>query len=397
MTGQQGPPRRTTRAGDDSGVTRSQHIIVVLVVLSRLAALAQVAGAVIAARDRYPHLVPVILLAAAVWAESLTLLLTAWRAGRFRPAWVSADVVFNVAGLIAGAELTGTADFASWANFMYPYTVIASIAAGAVLIRLTAVLATALTLAGSYILAAVAVGGGPAWNILPNSSSYLGTILIIWTIAGQFRRFGRDLDRSREEAVAQAVDLDRQREHARQARLLHDRVLQTMETLARDQWIPDTRLRQHVAREATWLRRFVEGQQPDRSSDLASALRAVVDTHRALGLQVELNTAQLDQARPGLPDVLLDALAGAVDEALTNVAKHAGVNAATVHASASGRGIQVSVVDHGRGFTPGLADRLGIRESIKARMTVAGGRAAIESTPGTGTCIELWGPLTQGT
>jgi signal transduction histidine kinase len=282
---------------------------------------------------------------------------------------------------------------------MYPYTVIASIAAGAAFVRLAAALVAAVTLAGSYVLAAVAVGGGPAWNVLPNSSSYLGTVLIIWAVAGQFRSFGRDLDRSHAEAVARAVDLDRQREHARQARMLHDRVLQTLETLARGEWIPDTGLRQHVAREATWLRRFVEGQQPDRSGDLGSALQAVADTHRELGLRVELNMAQFDQARPHLPQSsgeLIDALAGAVDEALTNVTKHAGVDAATVHVSASGRGIEVSVLDHGRGFIPGLADGLGIRESIKARMMVVGGQAVIDSTPGTGTCIELRAPARGG-
>ncbi|MFL6055941.1 MAG: hypothetical protein ACJ72W_24005 [Actinoallomurus sp.] len=45
----------------------------------------------------------------------------------------------------------------------------------------------------------------------------------------------------------------------RQAAILHDRVLQTMEALARGPWIADREFRMWVAEETAWLRALVEG------------------------------------------------------------------------------------------------------------------------------------------
>jgi signal transduction histidine kinase len=56
--------------------------------------------------------------------------------------------------------------------------------------------------------------------------------------------------------------------------------------------------------------------------------------------------------------------------------------------------VTLFVRDRGQGFDPTEipADRRGIAESIRARMTRAGGSATVGSTPGAGTEVELTMP-----
>jgi signal transduction histidine kinase len=63
----------------------------------------------------------------------------------------------------------------------------------------------------------------------------------------------------------------------------------------------------------------------------------------------------------------------------------------TVYAEVEGDRVEVFVRDRGPGFDPARvpADRRGLRESVLGRMERHGGRAAIHSTPGLGTEVEL--------
>lgn len=202
--------------------------------------------------------------------------------------------------------------------------------------------------------------------------------LISWRLANSLRRLSRDLDQARE------------RERARNFRDLHDRVLQTLEIMGREGWVYDDRARQHISREATWLRRRIEDGL-DRPGELVEALRAVADQQAAVGLRVDLNTAGMDGAAP--PAAVTMALVDAAREALTNVRKHAGVDCAVLRAAPAEAGVMVTVLDHGRGFDPAAVTAgLGLRESLGARLREAGGWTHIESAPGAGTYVELWVP-----
>jgi signal transduction histidine kinase len=79
----------------------------------------------------------------------------------------------------------------------------------------------------------------------------------------------------------------------------------------------------------------------------------------------------------------------AAGEAMTNAARHSGADKISVYAE-TGDGVEVWIGDQGSGFDPDAVpdDRLGIRESIIARMQRAGGTAKITSTP-EGTEIHL--------
>ncbi|MFF5011527.1 sensor histidine kinase [Streptomyces phaeochromogenes] len=85
------------------------------------------------------------------------------------------------------------------------------------------------------------------------------------------------------------------------------------------------------------------------------------------------------------------AIFNGVREAVTNVARHAGVREAERRAWAEGDGaVVVELADAGRGFDPESvpARRRGISGSVIGRMHAVGGSATVTSQPGTGTRVQ---------
>jgi len=111
-------------------------------------------------------------------------------------------------------------------------------------------------------------------------------------------------------------------------------------------------------------------------ADLGSALRRTVQSVAELNVRCDLD-GDLD-----VPVPAVEALSAAAGEALRNVAAHAGVRSAMVTARDSqAGGVTVTVSDDGIGFDParvGLAST-GLRNSVQARLSDAGGRAEIIS------------------
>jgi signal transduction histidine kinase len=108
-----------------------------------------------------------------------------------------------------------------------------------------------------------------------------------------------------------------------------------------------------------------------------------------LGVEVTLS------GDPGALELLAadarDALVLAIDQALVNVATHAGTPRAELSVIHSGESVVVTIVDDGVGFDQDAVahDRFGFRESIRGRVEAAGGSARILSKPGHGTSIVL--------
>ncbi len=84
-------------------------------------------------------------------------------------------------------------------------------------------------------------------------------------------------------------------------------------------------------------------------------------------------------------------IVAAAREAVTNAAKHAGVDRVDVYAEIIGSTVDVFVRDRGVGFDPDATpeDRLGVRGSIIDRMERHGGTAEIRSSVGQGTEVRL--------
>jgi signal transduction histidine kinase len=126
---------------------------------------------------------------------------------------------------------------------------------------------------------------------------------------------------------------------------------------------------------------------------LAGALQALAEETGARGgLGVEVRI-EIEDVPGGDEERLVYRL---VQEALTNVVKHAGASRVEVGVRQEGGEIEISVRDDGEGFDPATSSAgrglIGMRERIE----LLGGRIAVTSKPGTGTEIAATVPLGEG-
>jgi signal transduction histidine kinase len=86
-----------------------------------------------------------------------------------------------------------------------------------------------------------------------------------------------------------------------------------------------------------------------------------------------------------------------VQEALTNVVKHAEAGHVSIVLTRRGGGVSTVVEDDGRGFDAGATreDGLGL-VGMRERLALLGGTLTIESTPGAGTALVAYVPVTPG-
>lgn len=138
------------------------------------------------------------------------------------------------------------------------------------------------------------------------------------------------------------------------------------------------------------LRRLLQDLRPSTLEDvgLGAALRGLVDRVRTEdGLEVDLRGAPLDE--PPVP--VRVAVYRIVQEALHNVAKHAGTDGAAVELTRENGCLHVRVVDEGPGFRPSGAGGLGLW-LMRERAESLGGTLSIESGP-RGTTVDARVPL----
>jgi signal transduction histidine kinase len=128
---------------------------------------------------------------------------------------------------------------------------------------------------------------------------------------------------------------------------------------------------------------------------LAHALSTYVDEWAArFGVAAEVVVTAADRAaRDALPADVGSALYRITQEALTNVAKHAGATHVSVVLEHADREVRLVIEDDGRGFDVATERararrdrRLGLA-GIEERATLVGGTVMVESTPGAGTAL----------
>lgn len=133
---------------------------------------------------------------------------------------------------------------------------------------------------------------------------------------------------------------------------------------------------------------------------LAAALSWLARTlEQRTGLKVELDLdLDLHDERDGRLDPDLETLLfRLIQEALTNVLRHAGVDRARVALRQAGELLELRVADAGRGFDPrpvlaGGATGSGLR-GMRDRLELFGGRLELSSAPGEGTLLAATVPL----
>jgi signal transduction histidine kinase len=107
------------------------------------------------------------------------------------------------------------------------------------------------------------------------------------------------------------------------------------------------------------------------------------------GVEVDLE-ARLDDER--LPGEVETTLYRIVQEALTNIARHADASRVSILLTRKNGGVAAVVEDDGRGFEPAEAEGLGL-VGMRERVALAGGRLQVETAPGSGTTLVAEVPL----
>lgn len=199
------------------------------------------------------------------------------------------------------------------------------------------------------------------------------------------------------EAVQRAIDAQ-ERERARVARELHDEAGQSLTALALALRMLDDNVDDAGREKLAALRQMVNGVSADLR-DLATDLRPSGLREHGLASAIERHAARVRETSQitvdtvvagdvgDLPDHVQVALLRVVQEALTNVVRHADARRASVLVSRSGAGVRAVVEDDGRGFDPTApTDRLGVK-GMRERVEILGGELRIESGPGEGTVV----------
>jgi signal transduction histidine kinase len=176
------------------------------------------------------------------------------------------------------------------------------------------------------------------------------------------------------------------------ARTLHDGVLQTLAVVQRRTEDPDlVRLAHEQERE---LREFLFGTPGavGGGGDLGTRLRAAAarfeDRYGGSARVV------LASDTPALAPGVVEALAGAVGEALANAGKHGAAGRVTVFAEPLDGELFCSVKDDGEGFDPDASpEGAGLRRSVRGRIAEVGGRVEVDGRPGRGTEVRCWVPI----
>ncbi len=182
--------------------------------------------------------------------------------------------------------------------------------------------------------------------------------------------------------VAQNLESDARREAAR---LLHDHVLHALHAVARGRNVVTSE--QAVAECGAAVEQLF---RPTGQEALPN-LRDLLDADPLLaevGVEVSGDAGRL-------PRTVAEGLSAAVHEAVSNVRKHARATSCTVILGTDGPGVcTVLVRDDGVGFDPSRLPRrrLGLQRSVVERLDDLGGRAVIDSRPGTGTQVRLCWP-----
>ncbi|MFG1943881.1 sensor histidine kinase [Nonomuraea sp. NPDC048826] len=305
------------------------------------------------------------------------------------PAWlVAGDVAITVAlclaqrHLVAGEALGGGA---SWVAVLVTMTIIVP----GVVWRPAAAVPTGVAVAVAY-LAGVRLAA-PDQDVTASLGIHLVQVLAIAVLMTLLRRSAASADGFLREAaradVALMVERLRREDELKQVGSVHETSLHTLTMVGLGTYDgPSATLRRQAVTDLSALDRL-RATPGDEGAPIA--LDSLLDevAERAAGLRVRRRLT-----RETVPGEVAESFARAVTEALSNVARHAGVREAELVSSRRGEEIRVEVADHGRGFDRDRLppDRFGVRGSILDTMRALPNGGADISSGGDGTRVTLW-------
>jgi PAS domain S-box-containing protein len=247
------------------------------------------------------------------------------------------------------------------------------------------------------------------------SRSYSGDTLLMTVILRDITqrvKAQEELDRARARLRELSISSQtaREEEKARISRELHDELGQSLTALKMDlAW-----LKSHTAQDNPAVAERIRAMQAMLDSTVAATRRIAADLRPLmlddLGLMAALEwltqdftrrtsvrcTLSMDDAVIEADTRIQSALYRAVQETLTNVARHAHANAVDITLSANSTHVCLQMRDDGKGMQAadqakrGSFGLIGMRE----RIYILGGTVQIDSTPGQGTRINIELPRT---
>ena len=225
-------------------------------------------------------------------------------------------------------------------------------------------------------------------------------------------RAAEELEQSRAElrALADRLQTTREEERTRIAREIHDELGQALTALKLDvAW-----LESHSTRSNSGVFRLGDASLSDRIDETMQIVRRIASELRPsvldpLGLEAALEFLVQDMAKrtgiaitlqaedfPRLPDPVASHAFRIIQEALTNVTRHAKATRVDVSVRRLERSIVLGVEDNGIGFTPQTLS--GLRSlglvGMRERALACGGTLIIRGEPGRGTAIVVTIPVT---
>ncbi len=198
--------------------------------------------------------------------------------------------------------------------------------------------------------------------------------------------FGPWLYRLAKELSAERSERIRADTRAEVAAHLHDSVLQTLALIQRSPDDPRkmvTLARSQERELRNWLYRTGASEHSELEAAVQEAAGRVERDHDVPIEVIVVGNAVVDDH--------VEALIGAIREAMVNAAKHSGADIVSVYIEADADSIEAWIADQGRGFDPleRNGNGVGISGSIVGRMERHGGWATIESSAEDGTEVHL--------
>jgi two-component system, NarL family, sensor kinase len=212
--------------------------------------------------------------------------------------------------------------------------------------------------------------------------------------------------------ISQGILRIQEAERGRISRELHDGVGQSLTALKmqlelleravppdqealRSRLVELTRIADRSLQDVRQLSRLLRPQMLDELGLVPTLRWLARSVQEGTGLGVQLSVEGIDERLDPDLETIVYRL---VQEALTNVAKHAQAPSAHVRLRRGRDRLLLSVRDEGRGFDPGQAleagdTRGGGLRGMRDRVDLFGGRFELHSTAGAGTSVEVQLPL----
>ncbi|WP_165977034.1 sensor histidine kinase [Nonomuraea diastatica] len=312
----------------------------------------------------------------------------AWRRNPL-PSWLAAgDVAVTVTLCLAQRHLVAVDALAANASWISGLVTMSVIVAG-IAWRPAIAVPAGLAVAAAYLVGArFAV---PHQGVVSTLAIHLMQILAIALLMTLLRRCAASADAflrdSARAEVTLMVERLRREDELRQVGSVHETSLHTLTMVGLGTYDrPSETLRRQAATDLAALERLRD--RPDAGT-AAIALDALLDEVAGQATSLEVRRSLTPETVPG--DVA-ERFARAVNEALANIARHAGVREAELLSSSRDGEIRVEVADAGAGFDVEQVppDRFGVRGSILGTMRSLPNAGADISSGTGGTRVSLW-------